>query len=319
MLRPLRLLATLILLGASAFAGSTVLAQRGEARPPSPSADAAPTLVDRLRWGDGPTDLGRIEPEEHAPEGPQAIAVGGDGSLFILDSVHSRILKRRGSEWTEFARLPGTSWEALAALDQGGVAALDRLVGQQVSTFDGTGRPKVSLDIVGLVAEPGLITSLRAGPDALWLEVEHGTSTRLSRESGRVVRVDGRVAGDDVVRARVFPPARVNFLVSRSGTETIERTVTFGRPLLQLAAVEPDGRGGWFVVAETSSAEAEAELGMPVTTEVLHVDHSGRELSRRDRTRIWSPYEPLQPFAPTPDGGLLQLVTTEDGVEIWRW
>lgn len=123
------------------------------------------------------------------------------------------------------------------------------------------------------------------------------------------------------MRANRSGEKTVSLLMFQDGRPLTEKVVRFTQPVLQIGAIESDGRDGLWVAAETLTEAGPWGEASRITTEVVHLEArpGGRELSRRTHERLWSPYEPLQPFASTPDGGLIQLVTGEDGAEIWRW
>ncbi len=300
-------------------------ASRSASEAPGTPQEGPPALVARLPWGEGPAALGRIVPAEHAPEGPQAILVLADGSMAVLDSVQSRILRlsREGAP-IEVFDLPSQTWEAIAERPDGGLVVMDRLVQTDLLVLDASGREDGRVELEGRVPEPGLITALRGTEDGFWVEVEHGDSLRVASPDGTetTATLPGRpLGGGGSVRANRSGEKTVSLLMFQDGRPLTEKVVRFTQPVLQIGAIESDGRDGLWVAAETLTEAGPWGEASRITTEVVHLEArpGGRELSRRTHERLWSPYEPLQPFASTPDGGLIQLVTGEDGAEIWRW
>lgn len=300
-------------------------AERSVARPDLPQPPPGPTLITTLPWGDGPFELGRIEADESAPEGPQAITVGPDGTIHVLDTVHGEVLHLGpdGAPLWAFALPDGASAELIHAMPDGRIAVVDRLVERALWTFSPEGLLLDSMSLHwGALDEPSLVTAIRDDAGALWLEEEHGRSHAVPGTDGQRPRPSrvGRPLGPrgHWVRARRFGPTAISFVLDQDGALR-EAVVHSALPTLQFAAFEADGAGGHLLAFETlvqAGPHGEAEV---VQTEVVHLDARGRELRRDVKERRWSPFEPLQPFARASDGALLQLVPTEDAVEIWRW
>jgi hypothetical protein len=91
------------LLVAAAVVSAMTVAERADARPPSPGAPvsvalpadppvSAGTLLVTLPWGDGPGQVGLQRPGEGLSRGPEALAVASDGVVALLDSVNHRIM-----------------------------------------------------------------------------------------------------------------------------------------------------------------------------------------------------------------------------------
>lgn len=300
-------------------------AERSAARPDRPQPRPGPTLVTALSWGDGPFELGRIEADESAPEGPQAITVGADGSIYVLDTVHGEVLclSADGAPLWAFALPDGAAAELMHALPDGRLVIADRLVERRLWTFSPEGRLLDSMSLLwGALDEPSLITALRDDAGVLWVEEEHERSHAVPGIDG--VRPPPSRVGRPIgprghwVRARRFGATALSFVVD-TGATLREGAVHSSLPALQFAAFEADDAGGHRLAFETlahAGPYGEAEV---IQTEVVHLDARGRELGRETKQRPWAPIEPLQPFARTPDGDLLQLVPTADTVEIWRW
>ena len=204
-----------LLAGAPRPAGVRGPSDGGRARS---AHDARPVT---LGWGSGQGQVGRRRDPESVSEGPMAFTHGKDGSLYVLDQVNGRIL-RRGPDGTWLApiELSGVTAQDLRVDATGGVAVLDRLGDRSLQRYDaaGTAQGSVPLAQLGLVDAAGATGLFDNDSGGLFIEeslqgqgkrVVHSIDGgpvlpgRPSRDGAQLVSaaIVSRTAGQLVVRA----------------------------------------------------------------------------------------------------------------------
>jgi hypothetical protein len=324
--------------GAARADRSAASATKDEAAAPS-GESLAPRAVLRLPWappgspGQG-TALGRRGGDESAPEGPGAMLPLPAGSGFaVLDTVAARVLHLdAGGRLLAAVALPGTAFQDLAALPDGRLAAVDRLVRRSLALIDlGSGRMDAELPIPrSLAADGGLITSAIGARDGLWLEIEHRESVHVldaygqATPSGRARTVRGRPVASggasSCVARIVGPDAAVLTLEDwPSPGRRRELALRFSAPLSSLDAVEVDAQSRVHVLATLEITSYSTELDAFVEVERILVAPDSRQIARHRVARPLAPWERFRPAALGPDDRLYEWVPGDQGVEIWRW
>ena len=87
-----------------------------------------PEVVLDLRWGHGAGEIGRLDGDEAASEGPMSFDVTAAGDIYLLDQVNRRVLKFGPNGVLERTLgLPLSTYQDIAVYEEGVVVVVDRL------------------------------------------------------------------------------------------------------------------------------------------------------------------------------------------------
>lgn len=301
-------------------------------RPASPrgatSGGRAPAVstVLSLSWGSGPGQAGRLAPREGAPEGPSSLDVDQRGTVYLLDQVNGRVLVAARGRAVVSIPLPSVTYRDVALLPGGGLAALDRSVGQHVVLL-ARGRPARFLPLLGSgIPEGGGVTALEARADGLWVEWAHQHLVRIADALGRSdldrPRAWGRFASRSPrwVRAVRAGPHEVVLLARRRGSarpsvRAMSR-ISFSVPVRQILGLAPHPSG-----AVTLAAHSVEGARAPFSCDsviLVHLRSDGSEAWRLDLPASAEGLSPLRMLRLGLDGALYFLHLGRRGVEVWR-
>jgi hypothetical protein len=289
---------------------------------PTTSALQARTL---LPWD---TAVGRIFGDESASEGPMSFALEPDGGALVLDQVNQRVLRldaegrARGT-----IELPSATFEDVEQYEGRAVLALDRLVGKVLRVMDREGALLAEVPVEGRgIENGGSITAMLPRPDGVWLEVDHRHSVKLLdrqlQPCERQVILGRPIANGQSLRAELDGNGGV--LVSTAGRAEREAAQTAAlaaeAPVERILWLDADARGRVHVVMHEVDRATTAPF-QPVSQQYLAVvlDEQLHELSR---TPIpWTPteFEQNVEFRVAPDGHLVQMAFTQEGVLLLAW
>lgn len=207
--------------------------------------------VVRAAWGDGPSDIGLEQGRNLPPIGGSSFDVSPDGTVFVLDQAHRRVLRwQRGSRTPVGAAvsIAGTLADMSLAPD-GTIYVLESVVtgghSPLVRRFDSYGR---ELEAAFEIVEP-TSSQIRIGPDGpivlqhpsgQWMPVASGGIPLGADAQGRRGRA-GRLlpGGREVVVLRQGNEMRV----ALRGANDVRRSwrVTSETPLAEVQLAEPLG------------------------------------------------------------------------------
>ncbi|MBM4342530.1 MAG: hypothetical protein FJ100_04040 [Deltaproteobacteria bacterium] len=211
--------------------------------------------VARLPWGSGPGQAGRVAEGDQNLEGPMAIDVSADGSVWLLDQVNRRILVFADGQAPRAIAAPRTAQD-LVVDGAGQPWTLDRLVDRQVRQLDAqTGQVAQTLDLAAAgVAEPGLSTALWLHQGHLWLELEN---THLVPLQSKSAAIKGRPSRDGhwLLSALRVPPdkvavAGVQVGQTESGAPGVALQHQFDLPVWAIADLDSDAGGRVWLTAD---------------------------------------------------------------------
>ncbi|MCC6748411.1 MAG: hypothetical protein IT371_12180 [Deltaproteobacteria bacterium] len=292
------------------------------------ATQAASELLVRTGWGRGAGQLGR-DPDG-AGLGPAALAFGPRGELLVLDAANRRVLVLSPRGRPERALpLPGGHPRDLVALgahlfvlahasgapDRYEVHALDLTTGQLRRTLPVPAAARVpgALLVAGSPAAPDLwieadplrcVPLLRAGapvPATAQLRPVLGRPTRSSRRP-LVAALTGRTdltVGELDERGHVRPLADLQS----------------AHPITAIREVTTDAAGRLFVVIVVARGPDPETAGLRQVLVVLDGRSAPRQLELAPPTAL----EPARPVAVAPDGAVVQLHVTPDGVTLRRF
>lgn len=289
---------------------------------PTTSALQARTL---LPWD---TVVGRIIGDESASEGPMSFALEPGGGALILDQVNRRVL-RLDAEGRERGtiELPSDTFEDVEQFEGRAVLALDRLVGKVLRVMDRQGTLLVEVPVEGRgIERGGSITALLPRPDGVWLEVDHRHSVKvLDRQlqpCERQVVLGRPIANGRSLRAELDGNGGV--LVSVAGRAEREALQTAAvaaeAPVERIVWLDADARGRVHVVMHEVD-RATTEPFQPVSQRILAVvlDEQLQELHRTPIPWAQTELEQNVEFRVAPDGHLVQMAFTQEGVLLLDW
>ncbi|MBL8921046.1 MAG: hypothetical protein JNJ54_19445 [Myxococcaceae bacterium] len=292
---------------------------------------AAANAIATFRWGSADDALGRERQQEGNPEGPMSLAVGPDGSIWVLDQVNQRLVrldangKRLGS-----TPLPVQAGQDVVVTKDGTALVLDRLVDKSVAVIGPDGKPRGELPIEGKgLAEGGASTGLFHDGDDVLVEREHGDLVRIGKTSGKADpergEVPGRPAKDGANYFTMMLVDATQGLVALTAVakatlaHRYTRQLGFGQPIVNLVLLDTDAGGLAYVGAHVelpgSSLES-PKLGVVV----LCVD--GRDGSLLGRTSFVGNTvadESFRELTVSGDGSILFLRRTEQAATLERY
>lgn len=277
---------------------------------------AAGERVAAAPWGDGPLDAGLEQGRTPTPIGGASFDVAPDGTVYVLDEAHRRVLR-----WT-----PGRSAPSAIPLDIDGTiadlaVAPDRLY--VLETVGRRGRDGVlrafapSGRALGIAPLAERAYRVRIGPDRMpvllsqassqWVRWESGaTGSGLQPRSGRPGRplADGR----EVVVLRTGDEIRVALLAP--GGASRSWWIRSATPLAEVQLAEP--LGSRLVLVARVYSEARDEFL------VLVLGPAGIVERFAVASRDWAETAPLSRFR-LAGSSLYQLGSTSDGLFVDRY
>jgi hypothetical protein len=195
-----------------------------------------------------------------------SFVVDGRGVL-VLDSVNQRLVRfDKGGKVVGTIALGSAAVQDVARGARERVAVLDRLHDKRVTLYDGDGRARASVPLVGAgVSEPAAVTGLFGDRDGdMWIEREHGAWLHLCDAEGRADAArrsapgrptrDGRFVAAAIVD-RDGGHAQVRVFGS-DGAPAWGATVDFGAPLMFIALLDADAGGSIYAGAHTGHESA---------------------------------------------------------------
>lgn len=281
--------------------------------------------VVRMPWGTAPGEAGLIPGNEGSTIGPQAADVAEDGSVYVLDQVNDRVqvFDSSGLPLNVIPMDLGPLGD-IALSDDGGVNVLDVVptgagshpVVHEITRLDVPFSPSVTVESsVTAEREPAL---LRVKDGTTWVYGTPSDSWRpLPDGTGPPKLQMGMPSSVGELLRRVTDLRRVDILpVSSEPRGRITLLAPADRFFGELAMVEPDGEGGYWIVVRTWHEE-------PVNEdqhELVHASASGEVLEHTAlRNSEYAEFAPLSQFRMGGDGNLYQLWSDEAGFEVRRF
>ncbi len=149
----------------------------------SSTPDPKPIAPAVANWGSGKGDVARDVPDEGAPESVRSFAVDDAGSVYLLDTLNSRIAVYKSGIASAPVPLPKGLFDDIALLPSGGYALLDNA--KRVITYldaEGTITGDTPLQPLGVPASR--VTALDV-TDAVWVEVDGEYSVKVASSEGK--------------------------------------------------------------------------------------------------------------------------------------
>lgn len=262
----------------------------------------------------------RAATAEHRARGPEAVAVGPNGQVLVLDAMNERVVQAHGDSVTKVATVPKDADDL--AIGPDGAFAVRRSTTPQVLVFDKDGALVGAVDTSAVedVSSIGLGVSRRVTATNGFQETFLLGSPAVPQlpEAIRANKREGAVRianGDGVLTVKT--DTELTLQVVHAGEE---RTTTIARHALgQGVAARIVGVTGNVVCARVEHLRAPtAEGALSVLREAVCLDAvSGAE---RLRTRLPDPgaYVPRRELT-FANGTLALLAPTESGVTVTTW
>ena len=294
---------------------------------PSSIASAPPSAVAhvdfaKLRWGSGPRDIGRKQPQEGNPEGPMSLAVDPHGDALVLDQVNNRLV-RIGPGGSPLGTIKiGDGAQDVAVGKDFTIAVLDRLVDKNVTLYGADGRSLGTLDFMGNgIAEGGAVTGVFVDGTSVYVEREHGHLVRIGDTRGNAGgdhdELPGRPTRDGSSYVSAFLETGRAY-VSATTRATMQHRYTRAIPLTTAA------RGILLLDTDRFSTVYVATLGS--ATDGSDVERltcmaleDGHVIGSVAVTVNTLPEETFREFAVLEDGGVLHTEMSDEGVRYVRY
>ncbi len=332
------------------------------AAPNAPAGDQ-PTWrrgeIARLAWGQGAQALGRFQGSEQNPTAPMAIAADGQGGLWVLDQLNTRVVRLDAAtqRLVGDVQVPVAAAQDLALVEAPGPDApsaipavvrsllvLDRLVDGVVVALDPvSGREQFRLDLRGdgqpvrdPAASPGPtgiafgggVTGLFVHDGAIFAEWAHVACHRLGAFDG------SRSGLGQTLAARPGHDGASAYGLERVGDHVVVRVHDLRQsgasaPRLQAGVRFPapvfavrslDGAAdGGAWMAVNTLLEDDAGAIVREGLEVVRLGPDGSVQYRDGALLEQGPHEQMRTFSLGRDGSYWHLARRDEGVIIERW
>lgn len=282
-----------------------------------------------LPWNQN-TGVGRIDGVESDSEGPKAFAVKPDDGTFVLDGVNSRVLDldARGIIVGKLD-LPSSTYDDIEQVDGWAVLVLDRLVGKNLLVMDRQGVYLADVDIEGHgIDHAGLVTAMLARENGVWLEVNHRYSVKVLDRNLQPCRrqiVLGRPAGDmHTIHGALNGRGGVRIWRDRrNARSSLAETTLVGRyPVYRIVWLDHDAQSMIYVVLHQVLFSGVKPFQVQRESyAVIVLDENLKEKSRFESPWVLTEYDQRVEFRVKPDGRILQMAFTPEGVLLlgWNW
>ena len=280
----------------------------------SDETKAAPAVP----WGTAAGQVGRVVPDEGAPEAARSFAVDESGTAYLLDRVNRRVQVVRGGKVSQSIALPERPFEDIE-LTQDGFALLDPFVSRSVvlTTRDGSVVSERQLEPLGVSANR--VTALSVEASGIWVEVDGSYRVRVADAAGKPAEIEANpgtlVIGDQVYGLDGSPAGALT--LSRRPKSGGAKTA-LGELALGASAVEwrllgnPDGTRLYVAARHAKSSEPSAAETILLVT----LDANGKELARREIAGSSSVEESFRWVKLGADGKLHFLTVSASGVTL---
>ncbi len=320
--------------GAAAVPGARAGApgKQGPAKAGASTSPRRQEVLAEFGWGSGPSELGRMRPQEANPEAPMSMAVDAQGNLVVLDQVNGRLVRldAKGQAVGSVELTQQTPQDVTLARD-GTALVLDRLRDRTVALIDpDTGRPLGELPVGGKgIPEPGLVTGVFVDGESIYVEREHGALVRIGDLSGNIdperPEIPGRPTRDGrsfILAGIVDPQAGrlfVNAVDRQTGQHRYTREYRLQFPVMSITLLDTDLSGvihlGVAGELPTGKADPASQLGV----RLFCLDPlDGKVLGQTDLPINTLPEETFRDFSVLDQGGVVYRYISESGVTLMR-
>ncbi len=276
--------------------------------------------VAALGWGAGPNQVGRRTDPESVADGPLALARARDGSLYILDQVHGRVLHRRkDGSYAAPIEVGDVAVQDLRAQEHG-LALLDRLHDHSVHLVDERGPPStIPLSSIGVV-DPGGTTGLfMDANDALYVEESlRGEARRVTRplDGGPVLSGRPTADGKQLITAALDRATRNAFAVrglALDGSPRFSTTLTVNGALLSIALLDSDSDGNIYAGVLSATPVPGSYDYADEQLSLFRLDAEGFEQAHIDLPHPPSPYASFRELEVAGAGEVWWMHAAPDG------
>jgi hypothetical protein len=292
---------------------------------------AAGNVVVRGAWGGGDGQFGHRREAESNPEGPMAVAAGGDGQLAVVDQVNRRILRYKDGKLVGKIDIGGDTVQDVAFGKDGKLLVLDRLVDGNVQVYGADGKLVDEIGIAGKgVPEGGSVTGLFADDDGVYVERDHEAVVRIADRSGRAdpnrTELVGRPSRDGrlLLAAEISDGSAGDVAVSAvdraSGQPAWKQVVHLGVSIVHVITLDSD-RQGMVYLAVDVGREAPAPP-FPILDEHIVLARLGSGGAPRGTLEIPplpTADESFRPITVDDDGTVYVMASGDDGLVVTRY
>jgi hypothetical protein len=318
--------------GASEPAATTRASARPSSGSPSPAVPGPARPAGQFaqaRWGSGPAELGRDQPQEGNPEAPMSLALDPAGNAVVLDQVNGRLIRfgPDGAVQGSFPLSLQAAQELTFAAD-GSAAVLDRLVDKAVALFDPAGKLKGELPVEGKgISEGGAITGLFLDGTGVYVEREHAVLVRIGDTSGQPdlerPELPGRPTRDGLsfISAGMTDPATgrvyVNSIAREGLRHRFTRELRLGVPLVSVLLLDTDRAGVIYLALLAERPTAQQPAPTVLLTCLSPLD--GHPLGKVELPANRSAEETFRELTVFDQGGVLYAQRDDTGLTLQRY
>ncbi len=296
----------------------------------APSAVGAPQPTITAEWGSALGMLGRARPEEANPEAPMSLAVGPDGTTWVLDQVNGRLVRYgKDGKPIDSVPLPVDGAQDVTVAKDGSVLVLDRLVDKRVAVLGPDGKVKGHLSLEGKgLSDTGGATGVFTDGKDVYVEREHEQAVKVGDTDGKSSSDDKEIPGRPTrdgkgyVRAWLgeIPGSRLFVTGYDKGAEPshrFTRQITTPMAMTGIVALDSDAMGIIYVAVIGGAIDASGEpVGDPIVSLYCLEPAHGVPIGQATLPANTSPEETFRELAILPEGGAIYMTRTESGVSI---
>jgi len=289
---------------------------------PEPTGETEPTsgeVILRGGWGAGLGEFGKRD--EASRPGPMDFALV-NGTLYVLDPVNARVqVFDLASGSARGIEINTHTADFLHVAPDGTVTVLDAFVRREFRVFEANGALRYQARVPDTISLPSAVA---ADGHRVWIEERHDRVFELdasgvrSGQAASVVRnVPGRpIAGSRFVHARKLADGAVQLRVGTEADEQGLYALRFPGRVAAVTALETDGDGRTYVAVRRADRLAEGTVESDLLVTRLGSD------GRPDGVRVLPDAyvtDHYRKIFVTASGELIQMQTTEEGVQFVRW
>jgi len=307
----------------------------GQGNPGGAAAQAnvraiGPETVVRVPWGSGPAELGRLDGNESASEGPMSFALAPDGSVWFLDQTRYRLARFDGSgQLLQEIGLPSNTFQDVELTSSGWFVLLDRLARRTMVVVDPMGNVVRTVPIEGPgIPDGGLVTGMWVDDKGVWLEHFNEHRVRVLNTKLQPCTRDiepGRPFGNGLnLFASLNPRGNSPTLWTElpNGDRIANVLVPTSHAVSRIVSLETDGAGDVYAILHLLEFDPGNVRGV-THEEILGVRYDSNLRQRATWTSQWviREWEQFREVRIARDGTVYQMGFEEDAVVVarWRW
>lgn len=281
-----------------------------------------------IEWGTGSGALGHKLPKEGNPEAPMSLAIGPDGTRWVLDQVNDRIVRYdKNGKVIDTIPLTVKGAQDIVATKDGGAVVLDRLADKRAVIVGPDGKVSGTLTLEGKgLPEGGAATGVFVDGNNVYVEREHEQLVKLGDTKGNAdpdrKEIPGRPTrdGSGYIRAWLgeVPGQRafVTFTNKEPEAHRFTRQLNTTFMATGIVLLDTDRTGIIYLGVLGGKPSPSGELGDPFITVYCLEPAHGAPIGTATVPANTSPEETFRELAVLDEGGVLYMKRSEKGITV---